>query len=547
MKEHFIVIRQKRKDHFYIFIAVSNGFAKGYSKQIGIGRLDKLEKIVDDPVGILKNICRDFNVNDDKNKIKQEIMFKLASSQYTTNQINYGIEVFYKLLDNLKIYDCLPKTKHKELEKIFKYIISSRIIQADSMFQVFKNKYKFTETPSTKKDTYYSLLDVLSENKETILKQLNEKIINNKDREIELVFYDSTTAYFESFERKGLRYPGYSKDGKFKEDQVVVGMCTDKNGIPIHYKLFKGNTGDPKTFIPFILEMKKLYNLKIVTIIADKGMSVAGNIRFLEQNNIDYIISYRLKSGTKSFKDYVRNETEYKGDDEFKYKEQEFISLYKNKRPNGKLRRKIITYSRKRAIKDFEDRQILINNFNKLKNRKGFVEGTKLLGTKKYRFFKRLKDSLYELDLDKVNEDRSLDGYYIYETSRFNLSAQEVVDIYAKQWQIEENFRTLKSGLQLRPMYVWTDKHIEAHFLVCFISLVMMKYLIYKINNFLYENGVKDHFTNSRILDAINSANKIQEIANGVVIKEIYIKNENIRNQLNDFTLIEQIVDDLYM
>ncbi|WLP85408.1 IS1634 family transposase [Mycoplasma seminis] len=86
--------------------------------------------------------------------------------------------------------------------------------------------------------------------------------------------------YFESFSRLGLRHSGYSKDGKFKEDQVVVGMATDENGIPIHIETFKGNTADSKTFIPFVLEMSKIYEIKNVTIIADKGMSTSSNIRF---------------------------------------------------------------------------------------------------------------------------------------------------------------------------------------------------------------------------------------------------------------------------
>ncbi|WP_036441586.1 IS1634 family transposase, partial [Metamycoplasma hyosynoviae] len=124
--------------------------------------------------------------------------------------------------------------------------------------------------------------DVLNENQSKIFNDLNKRIANLTGRDIELVFYDSSTVYFETFEREGLRYPGYSKDGKFKEDQVVVGMATDANGIPIHIKLFKGNTTDVNTFIPFVVELKKTYNIKNITIIADKGMSSNRNIRFLE-------------------------------------------------------------------------------------------------------------------------------------------------------------------------------------------------------------------------------------------------------------------------
>ncbi|SJZ61018.1 IS1634 family transposase, partial [Mycoplasmopsis verecunda] len=384
MESKFIVIKHKRKDHTYISIATSNGYGKGYSNQIGLGRLEKLQEINPDPINVIKNSIKNLSVSESKEKIKQAVMFDLNSSKSETYNINYGINLLYDLIDKFEIFSALPKTRHKDLNRLLKYTVSSRILNADSLISTYKNKFQYENTPDYKKSSYYTLLDILNDNESIILQQLNQKITQNTSRNIELIFYDSSTAYFESFRRTGLRYPGYSKDGKFKEDQVVIGLATDENGIPIHYKLFKGNTTDSKTFIPFVIEMSKIYNIKNVTIVADKGMSVTANLRFLEQKGIDYVISYRLKSGPRDFKEYVLNETDYIGTEEFKYKEQTVASLYNKKRPNGHQRRKIITYSRKRALKDKADRDILINNFNKLKNKDGYVEGSKLLGHKKY-------------------------------------------------------------------------------------------------------------------------------------------------------------------
>ncbi|WPB54311.1 IS1634 family transposase [Mycoplasmopsis verecunda] len=541
MESKFIVIKHKRKDHTYISIATSNGYGKGYSNQIGLGRLEKLQELNSDPINVIKNSIKNLSISESKDKIKQAIMFDLNSSKSETYNINYGINLLYDLIDKFEIFSALPKTRHKDLNRLLKYTVSSRILNADSLISTYKNKFQYENTPDYKKSSYYTLLDILNNNESKILKQLNEKITKNTSRNIELVFYDSSTAYFESFRRTGLRYPGYSKDGKFKEDQVVIGLATDENGIPIHYKLFKGNTTDSKTFIPFVIEMSKIYNIKNVTIVADKGMSVTANLRFLEQKGIDYVISYRLKSGPKDFKEYVLNETDYIGTEEFKYKEQTVASLY-NKRDLMVIREeKIITYSRKRALKDKADRDILINNFNKLKNKDGYVEGSKLLGHKKYRFFKRNGDARYELDLIKLNEDKQFDGFYIYETSRRDLSAQEIVEIYAKQWQIEENFRTLKNSLEVRPMYVWTDAHINGHFLLCFISLVIFKYLLYTINKSLNDYGVIDKFTNKRTIEAIKSAQKFVKVVDGNVVDEIYIKNSENNSLIQDFELIKTI------
>ncbi|MDJ1646092.1 IS1634 family transposase, partial [Mycoplasma phocimorsus] len=185
--------------------------------------------------------------------------------------------------------------------------------------------------------------------------------------------------------------PGYSKDGKFKEDQVVIGMATDENGIPIMLKVFRGNTADCNTFIPFIIEMKKTYNLKKVTIIADKGMSINRNIRFLEANGIDFIISYRLKTSSKEFKEFALDKSGYKQiNSTTKYKEYEYNSHWNGKRINENIRRRIITHSTSRAKKDKEDRRNLINNFIKKQNSQGVVTADNIIGIKKYKFYKKV-------------------------------------------------------------------------------------------------------------------------------------------------------------
>ncbi|MCU9939596.1 transposase [Mycoplasmopsis felis] len=252
-------------------------------------------------------------------------------------------------------------------------------------------------------------------------------------------------------------------------------------------KLFKGNTADPNTFIPFILDLKQTYQINNITIISDKGMSTNRNIRFLEDLGINFIISYRAKSGSTEFKNYILDQNGYVGNSEFRYKEIEYKSLWNNKRFNGKTRRRIITYSKSRAIKDREDRKILINNFEKRQNKDGIVRGEQMFASKKYKFFKQIGRSDFELNCEKVLEDKKFDGIYVYETNRTDLTPQEVVQIYQNQWRIEENFRTLKTALKVRPVYVWTNSHIKGHFILCYLSLVIIKTIIHLLNlNFQY-------------------------------------------------------------
>ncbi|WP_416756376.1 transposase [Mycoplasma aquilae ATCC BAA-1896] len=109
------------------------------------------------------------------------------------------------------------------------------------------------------------------------------------------------------------------------------------------------------------------------------------------------------------------------------------------------------------------------------------------------------------------------------------------MNIYAKQWQIEENFRTMKSSLQVRPMYVWTDDHINAHLILCFISLVIIKFLLHKINTVLASTGVIDKFSNDRLITAIKSDEKVVKVVNSEVKEEIYIKNAQNSDHISDY------------
>ncbi|WP_416322845.1 IS1634 family transposase [Mycoplasmopsis felis] len=542
---NYIIGKSKRAKGIYIFAGISGGYGAGTKKQIGLGWLEQLEQINPDVISILKTKAKELTEDMEKDFVKQELLNSIQNQKITVNSINYGIEVIYKFIDKLQIFESISKTKHKDLKSILEYCIASRIINSNSIIRNFEIKDNFINTIKSQKDSFYSLLDVLVENEKSILKNLNNKVSKITNREIELVFFDSSTVYFETFQRDGLRFPGYSKDGKFKEDQVVLGMATDINGIPIHMKLFKGNTSDPNTFIPFILDLKQTYQINNITIISDKGMSTNRNIRFLEDLGINFIISYRAKSGSAEFKNYILDQNGYVGNSEFRYKEIEYKSLWNNKRFNGKTRRRIITYSKSRAIKDREDRKILINNFEKRQNKDGIVRGEQMFASKKYKFFKQIGRSDFELNYEKVLEDKKFDGIYVYETNRTDLTPQEVVQIYQNQWRIEENFRTLKTALKVRPVYVWTNSHIKGHFILCYLSLVIIKTIIHLLNeSFKKDAGLIDFkITTDNFIKAILTANKIVKKVDNKIIETLFETNENNKKDFQNYVLIKKFTD----
>lgn len=541
MKKYVMVISGNGK-HKYSWIVKPMGFGKTYKRVVSLGNIDKLHLINPNYQEIIKENLQKFEYIVEPDQLKNKLLETLKETKEKTFVSNVGISAIYSVVDSLNIFESINKTKRKNLKELLKYQIGSRILNNYSMIKSFQNKENFTNNITTKKDTFYNLLDILVDNENNIMQTLNKEICSKTDRNIELVFYDSSTVYFESFVRDGFRQPGYSKDGKFKEDQVVIGMATDSNGIPIFIKVFKGNTSDINTFIPFILEMKKAYNISKITIIADKGMSSNKNIRFLESLGIDFIISYRAKAGSQNFKKIILDPTGYQGDESFKYKELEYESTWKNERKNGKIRRKIITYSKSRAHKDEQDRKILINNFKKHQNSKGVVKSEQILGAKKYKFFKQVGNLEFTLDYQKIEEDSKFDGVYVYETSRLDLSASEIVQIYHKQWQIEENFRSLKNALKVRPIYVWTNKHIKGHFILCFIALVVLKYTLYKINKFYSENGVIEKYTNNTLIELLNSCNEVRTYRNNELISSKFVNTMSKPYASDEFNEIMSIL-----
>ncbi|MEA4115454.1 IS1634 family transposase [Mycoplasma sp. 744] len=544
-KRTWIISVSKRSKGNYIQIGYQKLDGVGYETRFAIGFEKDFEKYQENAIEKIKMLIKDMPLTYTKEKILDVINKKLKNNK--TDLIKYseiykGLNLIGLLIDHFDIFKDCNKTKSISLNEVVKQQIYHRIKQPLSVWATFNSLKKEQENVYSK-NAFYRSLDYIAENREQILQNLNDVLVKEHKRNVNIVWYDSTTTYFETFDRKGYKKPGYSKDGKFKEDQIVIGMATDSNGIPIHYKVFPGNTADSNTFIKFVLELQKIYKINNVTIVADKGMSVNKNIRFLEDKGLNFIISYRMKTGSRQFKEYVLKQEDYVHSDAgLVYKTQEFASLYRNGRSNGKLRKRIITFSKKRAKKDAEDRRILVENFLK-KAKNGKVSYEDMAGNKKYKFFKPVNESgYYELDTEKIEQDEKFDGYYVYETNRQDLTPDQLVDLYAKQWKIEDNFRSLKGSLAIRAIYLSTWKHIEGYICLCFLSLVLLKFLVFKINDLTGLSG-KDKFTEGRLIDMMNNVKEIQEKFNNQITKTFEINDDNLSQNWDDYHLVEKVFE----
>ncbi|MBN4083814.1 transposase [Mycoplasma sp. CSL10137] len=203
-------------------------------------------------------------------------------------------------------------------------------------------------------------------------------------------------------------------------------------------------------------------------------------------------------------------------DKDTKYKKYNYYSHWKGKRVNDIIRR-IITNNAKRASKDKKDRENLINNSHK-KQKNKMVSAGDIVEIEKYKFYKKVGKTEFILDHEKVNEDKKYDDYYVFKISREVMPPSEIINIYYKQWQIEENFKTLKDALKIRPIYVRTSKHIRGNFSLNFISLVVLKYSIYLVNKFYETNRIVAKMVIKRMVSGVlaetNSIKYINDDAN---------------------------------
>ncbi len=277
---------------------------------------------------------------------------------------------------------------------------------------------------------------------------------------IGLMFYDVTTLYFETSQTDVLREPGFSKDGKTAESQVVLGLLVSEGGYPLSYSLFNGSQYEGFTMIPMIDDFKQRFTLgKDFIVVADSGLMNKNNVKLLQQAGYKYILGARIKSEGTSIKQWIL--TLEKIDN----------ACYEHKRQNGE--RLIVSYSEKRAKKDTYNRDRGIERL-----RKAFKSGhiTKQQVNKRgyNKFLEISKDVEVSISEQKIAEDCKWDGLKGYITNT-DLDAERVIAQYHGLWVVERAFRISKGALEMRPMFHFTERRIEAHICICFIA-----YKIYK-------------------------------------------------------------------
>jgi transposase len=349
--------------------------------------------------------------------------------------------------------------------------------------------------------TYYKIAPKCIELKKTV----EGKVVNFAKAHyafnFDILFYDVTTLYFETFTEDELRKNGFSKDNKSQQPQILIALMVTKEGFPIAYEVFSGNTFEGHTIIPVIRDFIKTNHVEEFTVVADAAMISSENVRQLTENTINYIVGARLGNLASGLLDTIhKNITRENG---------KSIRIKTN---NGYL---ICSYSSVRYRKDLYEMNKQIEKAKKI-----IASPSK---SKKLKFTQTngQKIALNETLIEKTKKLLGIKGYYtnLEEATADN---QTIIERYHELYKIEQAFRMSKSDLETRPIFHFKEQPIKLHILTCFMALVVSKHIELK--------------TGVSIRRFMDEAKKIADgqILNQITDKVVIIKAKPT-NQMNKF------------
>lgn len=471
-----------------------------------VGFLDELQNLYDDPIAHFTEVAKQMTEEEKKiQTIELTINHQEFMSTDTNDLKNIGFSALSKIYHELGIHKFWInrerglKAKYP-LNNIMKLLVYDRILHPGSKLSTYENRTSYVENFDFPLESLYRSLTIFAKHKDNLLRDIHENICMNYGRDTSNVFYDVTNYYFHTEEETSLIAKGFSKDRKGKPI-VQMGLLMDKNGLPITYELFRGNTTDYETLLPVLSKLKQNYNLKRAIVVADKGLNSGSNKAYNIIKGDGYIFSKSIR-GTKAdkeFKTYVLEEEGYRYFGEhYKIKSRIYPTLITVKDKNDKPvkvsidEKHIVFYSEKYAkrTKALRDKTIakalhLItskSNYTKAENYGAmkYIKGMKLDTVTGE--LKVSKNVIPVLNTELIEEEEKYDGYYSIVTSELDMPEEEVIEKYRGLWKIEESFKITKTQLKSRPVYVKTEDHIEAHFLSCFLSLLILRILETKID-----------------------------------------------------------------
>lgn len=500
-------VRKKKNQSGSISVQIVDRTNRGYKVVETLGCSDdetEIDKLHQKAILRINDLSQNLFSKSLDETSEKLLLKKLLSKLTTQDFIPIGDElIFGKIFNNIGCNNLFNNVKsiRKQEDKnfLFKSLVISRLLYPGSKLELI-NYLSYFKNIDITSDKIYRFLDTLYQDEiksriETCVFEHTKRVMNG---EIIVTFYDVTTLYFESESEDDLRRVGFSKEGKIARPQIQLGLFTTLEGYPLSFEVYEGNKYEGHTLIDVLKKFQDRFQLdKKPIVVADRGMLNNDNIAYLENNNYKYILAYKIKNISNDLKEEIKNLT-FIDDNvthniEFK-KVIPFADENDKKQTIHVNQRLVLSYSTQRAKKDRYNRNKAIQRLeNKIKSSKTITK--KDLKLSYYAKYIDLDDNnskiTFNINNQKIIEDEKLDGIKGFVTNDFTLTANEIIEHYNNQYEVERAFRISKTDLKIRPIYHRLETRIKAHILISFVS-----YAIYKeFERKLKINNVKFNFS----------------------------------------------------
>ena len=500
-------VRKKKNQSGSISVQIVDRTNRGYKVVETLGCSDdetEIDKLHQKAILRINDLSQNL-FSKSLDETSEKLLLKNLLSKLTTQDfIPIGDElIFGKIFNNIGCNNLFNNVKsiRKQEDKnfLFKSLVISRLLYPGSKLELI-NYLSYFKNIDITSDKIYRFLDSLYQDEiksriETCVFEHTKRVMNG---EIIVTFYDVTTLYFESESEDDLRRVGFSKEGKIARPQIQLGLFTTLEGYPLSFEVYEGNKYEGHTLIDVLKKFQDRFQLdKKPIVVADRGMLNNDNIAYLENNNYKYILAYKIKNISNDLKEEIKNLT-FIDDNvthniEFK-KVISFADENDKKQTIHVNQRLVLSYSTQRAKKDRYNRNKAVQRLeNKIKSSKTITK--KDLKLSYYAKYIDLDDNnskiTFNINNQKIIEDEKLDGIKGFVTNDFTLTANEIIEHYNNQYEVERAFRISKTDLKIRPIYHRLETRIKAHILISFVS-----YAIYKeFERKLKINNVKFNFS----------------------------------------------------
>ena len=343
-------------------------------------------------------------------------------------------------------------------DEVFRKLVKARLAYpASKAATVEYLKNHFDEDVDLTK--IYRYLDKLADQQHEIVQDISvQHTMRLFGGKIGVLFYDVTTLYFEADYEDDLRKTGFSKEGRHSNPQIILGLLVSEGGYPLAYCIHEGNKYEGHTMLPVINEFIAKYNLDDFIVVADSGLMNSANIAELESMGYRYIIGAKIKNESAEVKKWILEQPKI---------DRQMVEYDKGGGSVG--------YTAERARKDAYNRGKGIRRLEK-----AYKRGTlskEHINKRGYNKFLAMDDQVnVAINYDKIAEDACWDGLKGYITNT-QIPVEQVYNAYHNLWHVERAFRIAKSKIEIRPMFHFTRRRIEAHVCICFVALKIYKEL----------------------------------------------------------------------